>query len=182
VYIGIILIICGVSLLCIDHVSANISSYYADVEKSTSIINSVNYNYSVFKEKAYSIKNDISDVADGLNSFYEDFINVQYDIDLKMSRIKDEIDSLSLMSKDLIDNCSYNINDDNTKTQCNNFYTNYLNMINSYEKMIEEYNYYVNSYNKYAYYGDLDTIELCDRKLDSSVFEIVEMIEGDKGE
>ncbi len=182
VYLGVLLILCGVSLICVDHVSANINDYYADVQMSTSIIENVNSNYSIFKEGAYNVKMSISEVADSLDCYYEDFVDVYEGLDLSVSKVKDDIASLTEVSRELNKNCAYDINNENMILQCKNFNINYLNMVKSYEKMLEEYNAYITSYNDFASKRDLDTIEVKEMKLDQDVYSIVLSIEGDSGE
>ena len=181
-YLGVLLILCGVSLLCVDHVSANINDYYADVQMSTSIIENINSNYSNFKEGAYNVKKSISEVADNLKCYYEDFAGVYEELALSVSKVKNDIDDLTRVSTEIIQDCSYDINDENMMLQCKNFNTNYLNMVRSYEKMINEYKEYIISYNEFASTRDLDNLEFTDSKLDQAVYLIVDLIEGDNNE
>ena len=157
-YIGFLLILCGLSLLCIDHVSASIDNYYEDVEIGKDIINSVNSDYSDFKKIALEIKDDIVYVSKYLNSYLEDFADNSHEVEAKVAEIENKLVEIDLYVDNLISMCSYEIIDENMVNQCNSFKTNYKNMVNSYKFMIIQYDNVVDAYNTYAESKGRDTL------------------------
>ena len=149
-YIGFLLILCGLSLICVDQVSAGIDNYYEDIGIGKDIINGVNDNYSEFKKIALEIKDEIVDVSKYLNSYLEDFAENSQEVETKVIDIEKKIVEIDLYANSLINMCSYEIIDENMANQCTSFKTNYNNMISSYNNMITQYDSVVSAYNNYA--------------------------------
>lgn len=176
IHIGLVLLICGFSLLFVDHVSANIKSYYTDVEKSKEIIKNVNMQYIDFKDVATSVKDDIFETATYLNGYLSDFTEYKDEVKEKIVGVESKIESLNDVSNKILNDCSVGIEDDNMNNICKTFKTNYKNMINSFKEMVNQYNDFVSAYNQYANSSNLENIDTYNSKIDIMVRDIVNKI------
>ena len=150
IHLGFIFIIAGISIICIENVSASIKNYYEDIGRSKEIIKKVNEDYETFKTITVDVKNNIVDVSKTLNVYLDEFTNKNEVIKQKIEKVEENITELNKVSKRLINNCKYNINNKSMISKCQSFKINYKNMSESFDEMIKEYNKVINTYNVYA--------------------------------
>ena len=150
IHTGFVLILIGLSIICVDQVSANINNYYADLEKCKQIVKSVDINYTKFKDGANKVKDAIGDVSLSFDFYLDDFESANSVIKKKIIIVEQEIENLNMTADSLINSCKYNLNDSFMDSECNSFKINYGNMISSYNEMIEQYNKVIKYYNDYA--------------------------------
>lgn len=169
IHLGFIFILIGCSIICIDKVSASINNYYNDVNKSNEIVESVNNNYTEFKEKSLNVKNGIVEVSKSYNLYLEEFPKVNQTISTKVKQVEETINSLSTTTDSLLESCQYDLNNSVMKNQCNSFKINFRNMMNSYDEMIIVYNNVINTYNEYSLRNGKEQIEEYKGNLDASI-------------
>lgn len=172
-HLGFVLILAGLSIICVDKVSASINDYYSDVEKSNEIVETIDKNYKSFKEKSISVKNDIVEVSKSFNLYLEDFPKENEGIVLKVQKVESDINELSTITDTLLDYCNYDLNNIVMDNQCASFKTNFNNMMSSYEEMIKVYNGVIDSYNDFSNKNGRENIEVYKENLDSSIVEAV---------
>lgn len=176
IHTGFVLILIGLSIICVDQVSANINNYYADLEKSKEIVKSVDDNYSKFKEGAKKVKESISNVSLSFDFYLDEFETANADIKEKIIIVESEIENLNVTANSLIDSCKFNLNDIQMDNKCSSFKMNYGNMINSYDEMIEQYNKVIKFYNEYALSNGKQIKELYISNLSDEVISIIENV------
>ena len=169
IHLGFVFILVGCSIIFMDKVSASISDYYNDVNKSNEIVESVNNNYNEFKDKSLNVKNGIIDVSKSYNLYLEEFPNVNQTISTKVKTVEETINNLSDITNHLLENCQYELNNSVMKNQCNSFKINFRNMMDSYEEMITVYNKVINTYNEYSLRNGKEQIEEYKSNLNSSI-------------
>lgn len=147
---GLLLILLGLSIICVDTVSAAIKSYCDDLDKSSAIVREVNDDYDSFMESAKSVREDIIDVSKSFDFYLNQFSKQNVVLLEKIHNIESKIDNLNDLSKNMIDNCEYDINNPVVENKCSSFKKNYKNMVQSYYTMIDEYNIVLDTYNNYA--------------------------------
>lgn len=150
IHIGVLFIIAGFSLMCINVVSASMKNYYADIDKSKEIVKNVDKNYKLFKQNAANVKDSIIQVSKSFNIYLSDYMKKKESIVEKINLVEKNIQQLDNISLELVSDCKYNLNNAEMNQQCSSFKINYKNMISSYNEMIDEYNYVIDSYNGYA--------------------------------
>lgn len=170
-HLGFILILAGLSIICVDKVSASIKDYYSDVEKSNEIVEIVNTNYNTFKDKSIEVKSGIVEVSKSFNLYLEDFPKKNEEIVLKVKKVEEDINELSTTTDTLLNYCEYNLNNNVMDKQCASFKTNFNNMMDSYEEMLKVYNDVINSYNDFSKENGKVSIEEYKENLDSSIVE-----------
>ena len=170
-HLGFIFRLAGLSIICVDKVSASIKDYCNDVDKSNEIIESIDNNYRLFKEKSLDVKNGIVEVSKSFVIFLEDFPNVNQEIELKVQKVENEINELSTTTDLLIDYCNYNLNNNKMDNQCSSFKLNFNNMMNSYEEMIGVYNGVIKEYNEFSVANGRETIGEYNEKINPSIVE-----------
>ena len=148
-HIGLLFIITGISILLIDNVSASINGYYSDIKESKKVLDNININYNLFKEKSLNVKDTIKDISVSFDFYLEEFNEKNIDIVKKINKVEDEIIEISNISIELDDNCKYELNNKNIDNKCSNYKINYKNMMTSYNEMINVYNEVIDSYNEY---------------------------------
>ncbi|MBR1386704.1 MAG: hypothetical protein IJ568_07735 [Bacilli bacterium] len=176
IHLGFIFIIAGISIICIENVSASIKNYYDDIGKSKKIVSEVNEDYKIFKESILNVKNSIVDVSKTLNIYLEEFTNKNTIINQKIIKIEEEILKINEPSKRLINNCKYNLNNKTMISKCQSFKTNYKNMADSYIEMIKEYNKVIKSYNVYAKKINNKELPLYESKIENNIIILKEKI------
>lgn len=169
IHLGFVLILIGTSIICVDKVSVGINDYYSDVNKSQYIIDSVYSNYDDFKNKSLIVKDEIVDVSKSFNIYLEEFPEKNEEILNKINKVESSINDLSVTTNNLIDYCSYNLNNSAMDNKCSSFKTNFVNMIESYDKMINVYNDVVKAYNDYSIENGKDLVEEHNNRLNSSI-------------
>ena len=174
IHLGFIFIIMGVSVICVDKVSANIKKYYADLDRSKEIINNVENNYEEFVNGAIHVKDGIVDVSKSFKIYFDDFSKKNDEIILKIQSVEKSINDLNEISFNLIDNCKYDLNNLSMNNKCKTFKTNYIRMINSYKEMLDEYNMVIGYYNDYAKKHKKSDCSLYDSGVDFSVYNALE--------
>lgn len=150
IHIGILFILLGLSFFFIKVANAAINDYYSDVDKSHEIVKSVEDNYSLFMDNANSVKNTIIDVSKSYNFYLVQFVEKSKLLQTKFNTVEQNIDNINKYTKELINNCKYDLNNSLMDSKCSSYKINYVNMIESYKEMIDEYNKVVDSYNLYA--------------------------------
>ncbi len=174
IHAGFIFIIFGISIICIDQVSATIRNYYDDLEKSKEIIKNVDEQYKIFKDGATNVKESIDVVSSSFNFYLDDFENENSKIMKNISNVEEEIEKLNITASALINNCNYDLNNSFMDNQCSSFKINYKNMISSYEEMIKQYNSVIDYYNEYAIKNDKETVDSYTNQLSDNVKEILD--------
>ena len=174
IHAGFIFIIFGVSIICVDQVSATIRNYYDDLEKSKEIIKNVDEQYRIFKEEAASVKDSIESVSTSFSFYLDEFENENNKIIEKISKVEEEIEKINIIANTLTINCKYDLNNLSMDNQCNSFKINYKNMISSYEEMIKQYNSVIDYYNEYAIKNDKEIAENYTNKLSENVKKILD--------
>ena len=154
--IGFALLTLGSSLFCIEQVSANMTKFYNDIDKSKEIVRNVDIAFSDFIEQANKVKEGMIDYSQSFNFYLDDFLEESVKIQEKIHIVEQEIENINDNASIIIDGCKYEISNSNMESNCSNFKTNYLNMINSYDIMIEEYNKVVETYNEHAEVNNFD--------------------------
>ena len=154
--VGFALLTLGSSLFCIEQVSANMTKFYNDIDKSKEIVRNVDIAFSDFIEQANKVKDGMVEYSQSFNFYLDDFLEESIKLKEKINAVEQEIDNMNDNASVIIDGCNYEINNVNMESNCTNFKTNYLNMINSYDIMIEEYNKVVETYNKHAEVNGFD--------------------------
>lgn len=170
-HLGFLLILSGFSVICVDKVSASIKDYCNDVDKSNEIVESIDSNYKIFKEKSLNVKNSITEVSKSFVLFLEDFPSINPSIELKVQKVENEMNELSSSTDLLIDYCNYDLNNPIMDNQCSSFKDNFNNMINSYEEMIKVYNGVIKEYNDFSSVNGMEHIDEYREKLNSSIVE-----------
>ncbi len=173
IHSGFVFIILGISIICIDKVSANIKNYYDDLEKSKEIQKSVNEQYQVFKEGASKVKSSIGVVSSSFNFYLEEFDTKNIEILEKVSNVEKEIEELNETAKLLTNNCKYNLNNNVMNNECSSFKINYKNMISSYDEMVEKYNSVIDYYNEYAKKNNKEIVNKYLNNLSDNVKEMI---------
>lgn len=177
IHIGLVLILSGFSLIFIEKVSASIDNYYNDIDKSNKIIDTVEKDYSEFKEKALSIKKSIVDVSKMFNIYLNEFKEKNVDILKNVNIVESRINEISDISLNIVNNCKYDLNSKKMEKNCESFKINYLNMIDSYNKMIEVYNKVIGEYNNYQIKKGLEPIDKYELKISSSILSLYKSID-----
>ena len=170
-HLGFIFIISGLSIVCVDKVSESIKDYCNDVDKSNEIVEQIDSNYKVFKEKSLDVKNSIVDVSKSFVIFLEDFPSINSEIELKVQKVENEINELSSTTDLLLDYCNYDLNNQVMNNQCSSFKVNFISMIDSYEEMLKVYNSVIKEYNDFSKTNGRESIDEYSEKLNSSIVE-----------
>ncbi len=150
IHIGILFILLGISSFFIKVVNAAINDYYSDLDKSHEIVKNVEDNYSLFMDNANNVKNTIVDVSKSYNFYLVQFVEKSKLLQNKFNSVEEYIEGINKYTRELIDNCKYDLNNSLMDSKCSSYKVNYVNMIESYKNMVDEYNKVVDSYNLYA--------------------------------
>lgn len=153
--LGIIFIICGVSLSFINNVLAFAKDYNDDVEKSNTIIDNIGENYDILNSFIANYKSHIELTYSKFNLYLEEFPSKKEELNYDLGVLKAEINKIKAVMNDIDKNCSYDINDNETSSRCAVAKINYDNTMNSYNEIIDKYNEIVGMYNEYARENDL---------------------------
>jgi len=157
---GILLIVAGLSIISFQNISLFINDYNNDIDNSKKIVTTITEDYKSFNVIANKCKEDMVVVSSHLDLYYEDFYNQSLLILENIRTVEEDINSSLSLSHSLIDNCKYDLNNQEVESMCTTFSINYKSMINSYVKMIDEYNEVVSLYNKYAVENKKEVVSL----------------------
>ena len=151
---GITFIIASLIFMSINKVYAEIDSYKYDVSLSNLIVYNIKENYAEFNKEANDYKTNLDAVYESFDFYLEDFNTKSLIVLNNIDNVNKTLDSLEDASYNMYKYCIYNINNEETKSMCSTFKTNYLGIVNSYKKMLEDYNNIINQYNNYAEYKE----------------------------
>ena len=170
IHLGFLFIIAGLSIICVEKVSANINEYYADINRSKEIFNAVESDYNEFVSNASLVKNNMVNVSNALDVYLEEFPEKESLIVEKIKVVDENINSLKEISLRIVENCKYELNNKAMENKCSNFILNYNRMIESYKVMVREYNKVIDSYNDYK---NEDVYKYYTGGVDYSVYDLI---------
>ena len=173
IHLGLLFIIFGLSILLVDSISSSLNSYYEDLEESKKIVDDINLNYDLFKEKSLNVKDNIKDVSVSFDFYLDEFEEKNIDLVKKINNIENEIIEISDISVSISKDCNYDLNNKNMDSKCNNYKANYKNMIESYNEMIDVYNKVIDTYNEYQKEEDKEQVDNYKSKIDKKVEEVL---------
>ena len=148
--LGIIFIICGISLSFINNALAFAKDYNDDVEKANIIIDNISKDYGILNSSITSYKSHVELIYNKFNLYLEEFPSKKQELNNDLEALKIEVNKIKIVMNDIDKNCGYNINDNETSSRCTVAKVNYNNAINSYNEIIDKYNKIVDMYNEYA--------------------------------
>lgn len=171
IHLGFLFIIAGISVICVENVSATINNYYADIDRSKEITAEVEKSYKDFNDGALDVKESVIGVSKTFDVYFEEFPKVKDEIVEKIHVVESKINNLNEVSLNLIDKCEYDLNNLAMNNKCKSFKLNYVRMIESYEEMVSEYGKVIESYNKYALEHEKEVYELYKGEIDYTVYD-----------
>ena len=173
---GITFIIASLIFMSINKVYAEIDSYKYDVSLSNLIVSNIKENYTEFNKGANDYKTKLDAVYESFDFYLEDYSTKGIIVSKNIDAVKNTLTSIEDASFNMYKYCLYNINNEETKSMCKTFETNYLGIVNSYKKMLDDYNNILNQYNNYAEYKSLDKVQKMEVKLSNTMQIIYEKI------
>ena len=167
---GITFIIASLIFMSINTVYAEIDSYKYDVSLSNLIVSNIKENYVQFNQEANDYKSNLDEVYESFDFYLEEFNTKNPIVLSKIDNVNKTLEKLEDASYNMYKYCIYNINNEETKSMCSTFKTNYLGIVNSYKKMLEDYNNIIKQYNNYAEYKEeLEKVDLMEVKLPNTM-------------
>ena len=148
--LGVIFIICGVSLSFINNALAFAKDYNDDVEKTNIIIDNISKDYDILNNYITNYKSHVELNYSKFNLYLEEFPSKKQELVNDLESLKMEVNKIKIVMHDIDKNCSYDINDNETSSRCTVAKVNYDNATNSYNEIIDKYNKIVDMYNEYV--------------------------------
>lgn len=112
--LGIIFIICGISLSFINNALAFAKDYNDDVEKANIIIDNISKDYDVLNSSITSYKSHIELIYNKFNLYLEEFPSKKQELNNDLEALKIEVNKIKIVMNDIDKNCGYDINDNET--------------------------------------------------------------------
>ena len=157
--LGILLILTGLLMLTVDHVSAYVDSMASEKQKLQEVKDNINSEYEEFLSSIKEYKSSIPSI----NDFYIQYYETMAENDDKYKEIMKDIDSKSNLieevSTKLKNYCNNSYNDENLTKTCEAFNKNYSSFKTAYLEINDNYNNVIEEYNTWATETNHKTLE-----------------------
>ena len=148
--IGVFLIVIGLTLLTIDHVSAYVDSMTKEQRMVLAIKENISKEYKQFLNHINDYKKELPEINPFFVEYYEEILKSDEEYKKIMNVINEKAEEAEESAEKIKHYCSESYIDKESSKQCETFNKNYANFKNSYSELVDKYNRVIEEYNNWA--------------------------------